>query len=169
MNIQRILYLATFLLFVIHETEEILLFHKWLNRNGGYLKKKFPRIGKRLTDQFSHISTHGFIYIAIEETILLTSLLLYTWYAVRPEIWIGIVVMLSIHWSLTIIQSVILGRMIPGTVTSIAGTCFGTTMLWLFRRWYSLPSCLLWGIVLFAFAMINLLLMHRIVAKYSAK
>jgi len=168
MDPQFIQYLITLLLFIFHELEEILFFRKWIHRNGEYLKERFPRIGKRIIRQFEHISTKGFAIIALEETILLILLLLFTLFAIRLHIWIGIIVMLCLHWILTIIQSIVLKRLIPGTITSIAGVCFGAYMLWYTSGWYPFSTFLKWGILLFIFAMINLFVMHAIVRKLKA-
>jgi len=165
MDMQLILYLTTLFLFLFHELEEICCFNKWFERNHAYLIKRFPRLGKRMINQFNHLSTKGFAIIALEETIILILLLLYTLFAIRLEIWIGIIIMLTFHWLQTIIQSIVLGRLIPGTITALAGICFGIYMIWFSAGWYPVAIYVKWGIILFIFAMLNLWFMHIIVIK----
>lgn len=161
-----IIYLITFILFILHELEEIRYFKQWFEKNGNYLIERFPRLGKRMIRQFEHISTKGFAFIALEETIILLLLLSYAFFEKRPEIGMGVIFMLCFHWLLTVIQSFIICRIIPGTYTSLAGVCLGIQTFWMSANSDSDLNYLGWGIIIFICAMANLIIMHAWVAKY---
>lgn len=161
-----IVYTIIFVLFILHELEEIYHFKHWFNKNNSYLKEQFPRLGNKMIRQFKHISTKGFAFIAFEETIILLTLLLYAFYRTHPGIGMGVVLMLSIHWTLTIIQSLFIRRIIPGTYTAILGVCFSMHTFISFTDTYPFTLYIKYGIILFIFAMVNLAIMHILVAGY---
>lgn len=161
-----VLYTITFILFIMHELEEIIFFNQWFNKNDKHLKERYPRLGRKMIRRFKDLSTKGFALIAFEETIILSILLLYAFEKMHPQIGLAVILMLSIHWLLTIIQSVFIQRIIPGTYTSFAGTCFGICTFITFANEYSASDYLKWGLLLFIFAMINLWGMHLLVTYY---
>ena len=150
------------LLFVLHELEEIVFLKPWLAKNGAQIKARFPRIGAMAERQMLGLNRTGFAVIAAEELILLCLLLLYSVQVDVSYLWVGVLIMLVIHWAATIVQSFVLRLLIPGTVTAALGV---VVSVMLFR--YTLPTVydLLWGVLLFVVAMVNLLLMHWLVAK----
>ena len=160
---------AALFIFILHELEEIVLFKKWFTKNENYLIKRFPRLGGRAIARFNRISTKGFALIALEETVVLTLLLLYGLLTERAEVWTGTIIMLTIHWLITIIQSIVLCRAIPGTVTAIIGSCLGLYLFWFLIYSSSFAVYMKWGILFFVFAMLNLLIMHVIVSSIRNK
>lgn len=165
MTISLILSFAILLLFVLHELEEILFLGGWIEKNTYYLLNRFPRIATKMIRQFKAISTKGFALIALQETMILLLLLSYCLFGERLDWWMGIVLMLTIHWGMTIIQSVILKRIIPGTITAIAGVSFGVCVFYSLGNSVPAATYIKWGVLLFAVAMINLWIMHLLVAR----
>lgn len=158
--------LVILFLFVLHELEEILFLEKWLDKHADDLTNRFPRLATRAIRQFRKISAKGFALIACQETIVLLFLLSYGWVTERPDFLLGIVCMLLLHWGLTLIQSAVLGRVIPGTITAMAGSSFCIYVLWNSANIVPVISFLKWGVLLFVFAMVNLWVMHLLVGNF---
>jgi len=118
-----------------------------------------------MINRFDHLSTRGFSIIAFQETIVLILILSYSYTQLHHDIWIGVIIMLTIHWLITIVQSLVLRRIIPGTLTSIIGVLFGIYMIYYSTGWYPFTVYMQWGTGLFIFAMVNLLAMHYLVSK----
>ena len=150
------------ILFVLHELEEIVFLKPWLVKNVSGIKARFPRIGRVAEKQMLKLGRTGFTLITIEELILLCLLLFYSVQADIPYLWMGTLIMLTTHWAMTVVQSLILRRLIPGTVTAALGLVVAAMI---FR--YVLPtgSDLLCGVMIFVVAMLNLLFMHWLISK----
>ena len=149
-------------LFVLHELEEIIFLKPWLVKNASGIKARYPRIGQLAERQMFELGRIGFTLIVVEELIVFCVLLFYSIQADIPTLWVGVFIMLAIHWAVTVAQSIVLRRLIPGTVTAALGVVAAAL---LFR--YVLPTGfdLLCGVGLFVVAMGNLLFMHWLVAK----
>lgn len=165
MDTQFVLYLLTFLLFISYEFEQTLFGRKWFVKNKEYLSKRFPYIAKRISYQLENISKKSFHFIALEKTILLILLLLFTLFAIRLEIWIGLIAMLTIRWLLVVILSITIKRLIPGTITAISGICFGLFMFWFTFRWYPVVYYIKWVVILSVLAAVNLWVMYAVATK----
>ena len=108
------------LAFIIHDSEEIIVQHKWMLAHKEHIIQKFPRM-TRIIIHLSSLSTKAFAIAVLEELILL---LLATAYVLTggvyaTELWIALFMAFSIHFVVHIVQGVIAMGYVPGLATSI--------------------------------------------------
>ena len=108
------------LAFIIHDSEEIIVQHKWVLTHKERLIQKFP-IATRILEHLASLSTKAFAIAVLEELILLlfatTYVLIGGVYA--TELWIALFMAFSIHFVVHIAQGVIVMGYVPGLATSI--------------------------------------------------
>ena len=108
------------LAFIIHDAEEIVVQHKWMQAHKEDLLRRFPR-ARRIVFHLSGLSTKAFAIAVLEELILL---LLATAYILAngpfaKELWIALFLAFSIHFVIHLVQGVIVRDYVPGIITSI--------------------------------------------------
>lgn len=108
------------LAFIIHDAEEIVVQHKWMQAHKEDLLRRFPR-AKRIFSHLGGLSTKAFAIAVLEELILL---LLATAYILAngpfaKELWIALFLAFSIHFVIHLVQGVIVRDYVPGIITSI--------------------------------------------------
>lgn len=106
--------------FLIHDTEEILVQHKWMLAHKEGLLRRLPRLRSMIL-HLSSLSTKAFTIAVIEELVLL---LLATAYCLiggpyAVEVWVALFVSFSVHFLVHIGQGIIVKGYVPGVITSI--------------------------------------------------
>jgi len=108
------------LAFIIHDSEEIIVQHKWVLAHKEHLIQKHP-IATRIIEHLSSLSTKAFAIAVLEELILLLFATAYILiggiYAM--ELWIALFMAFSIHFAVHIVQGFIVMGYVPGLATSI--------------------------------------------------
>ncbi len=154
-------------IFALHECEEIFTFRRWMQRNGTDLSRRFP-FSRRFVLHTGNLSTAGFALIAAEEFFLLVGA---TWIASQWDIsviWVCLFLAFALHLVVHIVQCLIIGRYIPGIVSTLLAVPFCIFVIIRIADIYAIGTIVLYTVVGSFFAGINLVLLHRWVAKYTA-
>lgn len=152
------IYVFFFIIFVIHELEEIFYLPDWIKKN----KDIFQR--SPILSKFSNISTKKFSLIVFEESLLLlTSYLMFIWN--YYYLWIAIFLGFYIHLIGHLIQSLIIRKFFPGMVSCLVFIPSCSFLLYSIISTFSLewPHVLLLGFLGSILVIVNLLVMHKIV------
>ena len=155
------------LIFALHECEEIFTFRRWMQRNGTDLSRRFP-FSRRFVRHTGNLSTAGFALIAAEEFFLLVGA---TWIASQWDIsviWVCLFLAFVLHLVVHIVQCLIIGRYIPGIVSTLLAVPFCIFVIIRITDIYAIGTIVSYTLVGSFFAGINLVLLHKWVAKYTA-
>lgn len=105
--------------FMIHDFEEIIMMDSWKKRNEKYILEKFPRIGKKLINQYNKLSTASFAFaVAIEFIIISISAFIAAEFGIL-SLWMACFFIFSIHLIIHIIQWIAIRRYIPAIFTAV--------------------------------------------------
>ena len=111
-----ILFLLPFF-FLLHELEEILMVHRWIEKNGAAMHKRFPRL-RYLIRNMKGMTTRRFATIAFEEFLIVSTCTFVSLQTGDLEAWYCCLAAFSIHHIVHIIQFIVWRRYIPAIVTT---------------------------------------------------
>jgi hypothetical protein len=103
--------------FMIHDFEEIIVFERWIGREGPRIRERFPRFGGRLLARVSGLSTSSFAIAVSEEFVLLSILTAVFVESGNYEAWAGLLLGFGIHLVVHIGQGIAYRRYVPGFAT----------------------------------------------------
>ena len=151
------------LAFILHDGEEVAVQHRWMNRHGVMLTRRFPKM-RRVVGHLRGLDTRAFAIAALEELLVIV---LATCYVLIQgsycmEIWSALFIAFSVHLLVHVCQAVMVRGYVPGLVTSLLllpYAYFGMESIW-----YAMSGSeiVLWGTAGVVFMVLNLLFAHRL-------
>lgn len=111
-----ILFLLPFF-FLLHELEEILMVHRWIEKNGAAMHRRFPRL-RYLIRKMEEMTTRRFATIAFEEFLIVSTCTFVSLQTGDLEAWYCCLAAFSIHLFVHIIQFIVWRRYIPAIVST---------------------------------------------------
>ncbi|MGJ1204686.1 HXXEE domain-containing protein [Sphingobacterium lactis] len=165
----KILVLIFPIIFMIHDFEEIIFFKKWILRNENELTRRFPKIANKLLPHFKNISTSSFALGVAEEFLIVSIISVFAIMNEDFKLWYGIFIGFFIHIIIHIIQWIIYRKYIPSIVTSflVLPHCFYTLEKLNESKLLELNDKILWGVIGFVIVILNLLLVHKLIAIFE--
>ena len=152
------IYVSFFIIFVIHELEEIFYLPGWFRKNRN-LFQRYP-----IASKFSNISTKKFLLIVLEELLLLLiSYLIFIWDCYN--LWIAIFLGFYVHLIGHLMQFLIIRKLYPGMISTIVAIPYCSILLHSIISIFRLEwlHVLLLGFLGGVLVIVNLLVMHKIV------
>ena len=151
------------LAFILHDTEEAIVQHRWMLKHKDALAGRFPGM-KSVIDYLCGISTKSFVIAVLEELVVL---LLATCYVLVQgeysfQIWAALFMAFSFHLVVHVLQAVMVKGYVPGVVSSlllIPYAYVGLEGIWYAMSGMEMVIC---GVVGIIFMVANLLFAHRI-------
>lgn len=163
MSALAVLYLVLPLpiLFVVHDTEEVIIQHRWMLLHHDVLTKRFPQL-RNILDHLSILNTRAFAIAALEEQVVI---LLVTSYvlmqgAFASEIWVCIFMAFAIHLFIHIAQAVLVKGYVPGLITSVLLLPYAIYGLYSISLVMSPIEMIVSGIAGITFMCLNLMFAH---------
>ena len=151
------------LAFLLHDTEEAIVQHRWMLKHKDALAARFPGM-RHLIGYLSRISTMAFVVAALEELLVL---LLATCYVLVQgeysfQIWAALFMAFSFHLVVHVLQAVMVKGYVPGVISSLLLMPYayvGLEGIWYAMSGMEMVIC---GVVGIIFMAANLLFAHRI-------
>lgn len=117
MDIVFILFLLPFF-FLLHELEEILMVHRWIEKNGAAMHRRFPRL-RYLIRKIEEMTTRRFATIAFEEFLIVSTCTFVSLQTGDLEAWYCCLAAFSIHLFVHIIQFIVWRKYIPAIISTV--------------------------------------------------
>lgn len=117
MDTMFLLFLLPFF-FLLHELEEILMVHRWIEKNGAAMHRRFPRL-KYIIRKMEEMTTRRFATIAFEEFLIVSACTFVSQQAGDLRAWYCCLAAFSIHLFVHIIQFVVWRRYIPAIISTV--------------------------------------------------
>ena len=155
--------------FMLHDFEEIIMIRPWVERNAGFLRERFPRLSDRMLGHFEKLSTSSFALAAAEEFIILAAVTFLAvergWYAA----WGGLLLGFFAHIIFHLVQFLAVRRYAPMIITSIPAAiyCIYALSHLLTAGYATWPVLWPWTLFLIALVAVNMLLVHRLAARFE--
>lgn len=170
MSALSVLYLVLpfFVIFILHEVEEVAAASRWMSRRGKEQAERFPRLGNIL-GRLSGVGTLGFSVVAAEEVLVLLVVTLYLLGGggFAGQIWLATFLAYSVHVMARIAEAVVTKGYVPGLVTALFSLPFvwyGVHSASLVFKWWQMATLALAGVL---FAAANLCLTLKLASKLS--
>ncbi len=156
------------IIFIIHEVEEIVTQHKWMEANKDKLTNRLPRL-ESIIYRLLQLNTKGFAIAAFEELIVL---LLVTAYVLvggpgAAEIWSATFMAFSIHLLIHVAQAVAVRGYIPGLVTTLLTLPYAYLGMQSICRAYSLYEIVIYAFLGTVIMLLNLNFAHVLGGKFK--
>lgn len=105
------------LLFIVHDSEEIITQRKWMERDSGRIVERFPAAG-RMVSMLSGVSDRSFSLMVMEELAVIS---LAVWLDAIGVAWplVGLFYGFGLHLVVHVGQGVAMRSYVPGLVTSV--------------------------------------------------
>lgn len=154
-------------LFMFHDFEEIIFIHPWLVRNKEYMKKAHAESKKVPFDFF--VSNGSAALCIYEEFIILSVATLLSCIFNDYVVWYGLFVAFTVHLIIHLLFIATQHRYVPGVITSAVVLIPSIYVLYISAimtgyTWYALS---LSGVLVFAFMILNLMLLHQSVKAFD--
>ena len=151
------------LAFILHDTEEAVVQHRWMRKHKDALAERFRGM-KPMIDYLSRISTKAFVIAALEElaVILLATCYVLVYGAYSLQVWAALFMAFSFHLLVHVLQAVQARGYVPGVVSALLllpYSYIGLEGIWLAMSGWEMVACGVAGVVFMA---VNLLLAHRL-------
>ncbi|MDD6897031.1 MAG: HXXEE domain-containing protein, partial [Bacteroidales bacterium] len=133
MNALSILYLVLPLplVFILHDTEEAIVQHRWMLAHREDLTMRFPNL-RPVIEHLSNIGTKAFVVAAMEELIVLIiatcHVLIGGTYS--TQIWSALFLAFSLHLFVHLVQAILFRGYVPGVLTSLIFMPYAIYGLW---------------------------------------
>lgn len=111
-----ILFLLPFF-FLLHELEEILMVHRWIEKNGATMHRRFPRL-RYLIRKMEEMTTRRFATIAFEEFLIVSACTFVSLQTGALRAWYCCLAAFSVHLFVHITQYIVWRRYIPAIVST---------------------------------------------------
>lgn len=116
MDMVFILFLLPFF-FLLHELEEILMVHRWIEKNGTAMHRRFPRL-RYLIRKMEEMTTRRFATIAAEEFLIVSVCTFVSIQTKDPTAWYCCLAAFSVHLIVHIVQFIVWRGYIPAIVST---------------------------------------------------
>lgn len=152
------------LIFIFHDMEEIIGFIPWLRRNEKELSQY-----RKLLKPYDGVATEGFASAAFEELILCIAISAISYFTDFYGIWLGGFIGCTLHFTIHIVESIVIRKYIPTLITSIICLPISTFIIYqcILILKYSVCELLIFGIIGIALVVLNLKFAHRIMREMS--
>ncbi|WP_397540321.1 HXXEE domain-containing protein [Rummeliibacillus pycnus] len=155
------------ILFMFHDFEEIIFMRAWMNKNRDYICERFPTLSKKLLPHFEHMTTSAFALGVAEEFILISIITVISYMTNWYDLWIGSFIAFTLHLLIHCFQVLIVRRYIPVIVTSIICLPICIYIIKQIIQISSLYTIILYSILCFIIMVINIGVIHKIMAIFS--
>lgn len=155
------------LLFMVHDFEEIIFLRAWFLHNREYINKRFPGIGMRFASGIGAVSPQAFALGVAEEFVIISAVTVLSVTFQNYLVWLGFFFVFSLHLVVHLIQSMILRRYIPCTVTTIAILPYCIYTYSVVIKTAIQPSMLASAALSTVFMVLNLIFIHRMMGHYD--
>ena len=163
MSALSVLYLVLPLpiVFILHDTEEAIVQHRWVLSHREALALRFPKL-RPVIEHLSNIGTKAFVVAAMEELIVLIVATCYvlTGGTYSTQIWSALFLAFSLHLFVHLVQAILFRGYVPGVVTSLIVlpySLYGLWSIWLITSGIEFMLLAICGIV---FIGVNLKFAH---------
>ena len=133
MSALSVLYLVLPLpiVFILHDTEEAIVQHRWMLAHREALALRFPKL-RPVIEHLSNIGTKAFVVAAMEELIVLIVATCYvlTGGTYSTQIWSALFLAFSLHLFVHLVQAILFRGYVPGIVTSLLFMPYAIYGLW---------------------------------------
>ena len=133
MSALRVLDLASPLprVFILHDTEEAIVQHRWVLSHREALALRFPKL-RPVIEHLSNIGTNAFVVAAMEELIVLIVATCYvlTGGTYSTQIWSALFLAFSLHLFVHLGQAILFRGYVPGVLTSLIFMPYAIYGLW---------------------------------------
>ena len=151
------------LAFIIHDLEEAMMLHRWMQTHKDALTIRFPLM-QPLIDYLSRLGTKAFVIAALEE---FTVIVVATCYVLIQgeyslQIWSALFMAFSFHQAVHVLQAAMVRGYVPGLASSlllIPYSYIGLESIWYAMDGTEIAVCGVAGIVFMA---VNLMFAHRL-------
>jgi hypothetical protein len=116
--------------FMLHDFEEIILFRRFLKKNGANIAATFPRL-KAIIVRANTITVSAFTLVVAEEFLIISAISFSAVYFSYYYVWIAAFMAFFLHFLIHIIQCLVFRRYTPGLVTSLI---FTPACIYVFKR-----------------------------------
>jgi hypothetical protein len=106
------------LVFMLHDFEEIIMFHPWLEKNRDELERRFPKISNILKGNHYHLSTSAYAVAVLHEFLIIAVITCVSLYFDTYHWWFGAFAAYSLHLVIHIIQWLVYGKYVPVVISS---------------------------------------------------
>ena len=133
MSALSVLYLVLPLpiVFILHDTEEAIVQHRWMLAHREDLTMRFPNL-RPVIEHLSNIGTKAFVVAAMEELIVLIiatcHVLIGGTYS--TQIWSALFLAFSLHLFVHLVQAILFRGYVPGVLTSLIFMPYAIYGLW---------------------------------------
>lgn len=160
-----ILFLLPFFL-LLHELEEIFMVHRWIEKNGAAMHRRFPRL-KYLIRKMEGMTTRRFATIAFEEFLIVSVCTFVSLQTGDLRAWYCCLAAFSIHLFVHVIQFIVWRGYIPAIVSTASCLPY---CIWAIHDTYPFFSpyeMLLYAALGTLLGGVNLVAMHGLVGRIS--
>jgi len=157
------------ILFMIHDFEEIIFMKLWIKKNRVYLEKKFPVLPEKMFAHAEELSVPAFSLAVLEEFIIISLISITAIWFEYYYIWFALFMAFSIHLVIHLFQWLLIRKYIPAIVTTILilpYSIYGFVFI-LQSEMFSIFQMIVCTIAGLIFAGSNLILMHKVAAKFD--
>ena len=165
MNTLNIVIYLLPIVFMIHDFEEIIGVEKWLKKNGECMKRKYPKL-KTIIQHLGTLSSQAFAVAVLEEFLIISTVTIYTLLFGYYFVWIAVFSAFSFHIMIHIMQWIIIKKYIPVIVTSLLSIPYIVLGMLCILRLFSMKDIILCFLIGVLVASLNLLLVHKVIAKF---
>ena len=154
------------IIFIFHDMEEIIGFG-WFFRNNPEIFKRYPRI----TEAYKDFTTAGMALAVYEEFIPFFGISLLAYYFendVLNALWFGLMLSLTAHFIVHLMQSIYIKKYVPSLITSII--CLPISVVILINSFKYMNFSLMSVVIIFAsiiLMMANLKFAHWLMHKFG--
>ncbi|MGN0222289.1 MAG: HXXEE domain-containing protein [Prevotella sp.] len=158
------------LLFILHDAEEVMVQHRWMQAHRESLVSRFPKMRPMLM-HLSNLSTKAFAIAAFEELVILLVVTCHVLAdgAYAMQLWSALFMAFSIHLLVHIAQAVIVRGYVPGLATSLILLPYAAYGIYSIRLSMSGAELMAWGALGILIMVVNLRFAHWIGLKICGK
>ena len=168
MNTLNIVIYLLPIVFIIHDFEEIIGVEKWLKKNGECMKRKYPKLTMRM-QHLETLSSQTFAVAVLEEFLIISTVTICTLLFSYYFVWIAVFSAFSFHIMIHIVQWIIIKKYIPVIVTSLLSIPYIVLGMLCIIHLFSHKDIILCSLIGILVASLNLLLVHKLIAKFSRR
>ena len=108
------------LVFVIHDAEEIIFCHRWMQRHRNRLEQRFPS-AKGIIAHLAKLTHKAFAIAAAEELLVLLAATAYVLVDAPycKEVWMAVFIVFATHLIVHLVQACAVRSYVPGLATSL--------------------------------------------------
>ena len=156
------------LVFVIHDAEEIIFCHRWMQRHRNRLEQRFPS-AKGIIAHLAKLTPKAFAIAAAEELLVLLAATAYVLVDAPycKELWMAVFIVFATHLIVHLVQACAVRSYVPGLATSLILLPYAAYGLFCISLAATTVQIILLGLAGWALMLPNLLFAHWLALKLS--